>query len=155
MNETSILGFFKDYRFLSNFHCVDVNYEGMVYPSSENAFQAAKQLDPKARAPFMHYSPAEARKAGQLIQLRVDWEFVKERIMYDVNWKKFTQDKTLTEKLLATHSVYLEETNTWGDTYWGVCDGKGRNRLGLILMSIRKNIRDDIATTKKRSPIYW
>lgn len=144
MNEPTILGFFNEYRFLSNFHWVNINYEGHVYPSTENAFQAAKLLDVKDRAPFTTCSPSEARKLGQLIQLRADWEFVKERIMYDVNWKKFSESETLKQKLLATKTAYLEETNTWGDTYWGACNGKGHNRLGLILMSIRKNIRDDL-----------
>ena len=31
----------------------------------------------------------------------------------------------------------LVEGNTWNDTLWGVCEGKGRNILGIILMEIR------------------
>jgi len=34
----------------------------------------------------------------------------------------------------------LEETNTWGDKYWGVCNGEGENQLGKLLMKIRENI---------------
>jgi hypothetical protein len=37
-----IHGFFGDYRWLSNFHSCPVYFDGLLYPSSENAYQAAK-----------------------------------------------------------------------------------------------------------------
>ena len=33
------------YRFLSNFYPCDIVYEGIQYPSTEHAYQAAKTLD--------------------------------------------------------------------------------------------------------------
>jgi predicted NAD-dependent protein-ADP-ribosyltransferase YbiA (DUF1768 family) len=34
--------------------------------------------------------------------------------------------------------MYLEETNHWGDVFWGVDKDKGgKNNLGIILMHIR------------------
>ena len=33
-----------DYFYLSNFYCCPVEYEGLVYPNSEAAFQAAKNI---------------------------------------------------------------------------------------------------------------
>jgi predicted NAD-dependent protein-ADP-ribosyltransferase YbiA (DUF1768 family) len=50
---------------------------------------------------------------------------------------KFTRNKFLGLWLKATGDAYLEETNTRGDTYWGVCDGIGSNNLGSILMTVR------------------
>ena len=47
----------------------------------------------------------------------------------------------LRDALLATGDVELVEVNTWGDTYWGVCRGRGRNQLGRTLMRIREDIR--------------
>jgi len=35
----------------------------------------------------------------------------------------------------------LIEGNTWGDTYWGVCRGRGSNNLGKLLMKIREVLR--------------
>ena len=29
----------------------------------------------------------------------------------------------------------------WHDTYWGVCDGVGKNRLGQLLMNLRTDLR--------------
>ena len=43
--------------------------------------------------------------------------------------------------LLDTGDLYIEETNSWGDTFWGVCEGKGQNVLGNILMGIRTDLR--------------
>lgn len=43
--------------------------------------------------------------------------------------------------LLKTGDEELVEGNTWGDTFWGVCKGKGRNELGKILMKVREEFR--------------
>ena len=39
--------------------------------------------------------------------------------------------------LQETRDFYLEETNWWNDTFWGVCNRKGKNILGHLLMKIR------------------
>ena len=51
-------------------------------------------------------------------------------------YQKFLEEP-LRSQLLATEDAYLEETNHWGDTYWGVCKGVGENMLGKILMMAR------------------
>jgi predicted NAD-dependent protein-ADP-ribosyltransferase YbiA (DUF1768 family) len=56
--------------------------------------------------------------------------------MHDLVMQKFSIPE-LSKMLLSTGNKYIEETNTWGDTYWGVCNGVGENNLGKILMSIR------------------
>ena len=47
----------------------------------------------------------------------------------------------LRDALLATGDAELVEGNTWGDVYWGVCGGRGRNQLGRTLMRVRDDIR--------------
>jgi predicted NAD-dependent protein-ADP-ribosyltransferase YbiA (DUF1768 family) len=49
--------------------------------------------------------------------------------MYDIVFDKFTRNKSLGDKLLETGDKYLEETNHWHDTCWGVCNGVGTNWL--------------------------
>lgn len=61
--------------------------------------------------------------------------------MYDICRAKFEQNADLRCKLLTTGDAMLVEGNTWGDTVWGVCQGKGENRLGKILMRVRKELR--------------
>lgn len=38
---------------------------------------------------------------------------------------------------LATGDAILIEGNTWGDRFWGVCEGFGQNHLGHVLMRVR------------------
>ena len=35
----------------------------------------------------------------------------------------------------------LIEGNWWHDYYWGVCSGRGKNKLGEILMRVREELR--------------
>lgn len=40
-------------------------------------------------------------------------------------------------KLKETGGKYLVEGNNWGDIFWGVDNGVGKNLLGLALMYLR------------------
>ena len=44
--------------------------------------------------------------------------------MADLLRQKFSHPD-LAVLLLATGDEDLVEINTWGDTFWGICDGKG------------------------------
>jgi N-glycosidase YbiA len=135
-----VLGFFGEYRFLSNFHPSKVTYDGLDYSSVEHAYQAAKTLDPADRLSIREMQKCgEAKKFGQNVKLRPDWEQIKLSVMEELVKQKF-KHKSLKEKLLATGDAYLEETNYWSDSYWGVCNGKGENHLGKILMKVRDEL---------------
>jgi len=137
-NEKEIKGFFEDFRFLSNFHQAPVYFEGFMYPSTENAYMAAKTLNIPERTKFIHIEPKEAKALGRQIELRKDWESVKEDIMASVVFDKFYRHKSLREKLLATGDAHLSEANHWKDRIWGTDEeGNGQNLLGKILMNIR------------------
>jgi predicted NAD-dependent protein-ADP-ribosyltransferase YbiA (DUF1768 family) len=71
---TTIDEFCGKYDFLSNFYLADVEYEGIIYPTVEHAFQAAKSLDLAARARFADRSvtPAQAAAMGREVDLRED-----------------------------------------------------------------------------------
>lgn len=145
-DENNIKGLFGKYRYLSNFHLVPIQYEGIVYPSTENAYMAAKSIvtphDVDERAQMRYLAPSQAKEAGKLVTLRKDWEEVKVQIMYELNLQKFAWHPELRTALLLTENKFIEETNWWNDRVWGVCDGIGQNHLGIILMRIRKEIRD-------------
>ena len=137
-----ILGFNKEYRFLSNFYPAIVEYDGLDYPSTEHAYQAAKTEDLGQRRRIREsQKPGDAKRSGQQVKMRSDWEQIKISVMKDLVRQKFTKHKDLKEKLLATGDAYLEETNHWKDIFWGVCKGKGLNHLGKILMEVREEIR--------------
>lgn len=137
-----IAGFFESFRFLSNFAWSDIEIDGKKYVSVEHAFQAAKAItqedhDFVANQP----TPKKAKWAGRKINIRPDWNDIKLDVMEILLRAKFTQNKGLGEMLLLTYPYELEETNNWGDTFWGVCDGVGQNHLGKLLMKIRNELR--------------
>lgn len=133
--------FSGDHAFLSNFHRTRFRWRGKLWSTSEAAFQAAKTLDDRERERIRRApSPAAAKRLGRRVALRPDWERVKDDVMRSVLKAKFAVPK-LRDALLATGDAELVEGNTWGDTYWGVCGGRGRNRLGRALMRIRKGLR--------------
>ena len=43
--------------------------------------------------------------------------------------------------LLGTGEMELVEENTWGDRFWGVCRGEGKNHLGRLLMQVREEMK--------------
>jgi ribA/ribD-fused uncharacterized protein len=136
----NIKGFFGDYRWLSNYHICEVVHEGLVYGSSEAAYQAAKLANVVERAPFTEMDPSQSKKAGQTVKLRGDWNTYKLQAMREILTDKFTRNENLRKLLKETGDRYLEETNWWNDTYWGVCNYTGENQLGRMLMEIRDEI---------------
>jgi len=118
-----------------------VTYEGITYPSSEHAYQASKTLDYEERIIIASIGrPSDAKRRGRQLKLRDDWESVKLDVMRRIVMNKFLENKDLAELLISTGEEELVEVNTWGDTFWGVCDGKGENWLGKILMSTRETL---------------
>lgn len=108
-----INSFTGDYYFLSNFYMAPVSYNGWDYTNNEAAFQAQKTKNRRLRFQlFSKASPSEAKATGRKIDLRSDWEEVKDKVMYEIVLAKFTQNPDLKEKLLATGNEHLEEGNT-------------------------------------------
>lgn len=138
-----IYGFTGEYRFLSNFYPSVVTLEGVQYPTVEHAYQAAKTFNPYEREYIRTRStPAAAKRSGKtFFRMRPDWDDAKVYVMEGLLRQKFTGYHDLSLKLYETGDIYIEETNTWGDTFWGVCNGKGQNVLGNLLMKIRSDIR--------------
>ena len=137
-----ISGFFGDYRFLSNYHFQPVEYDGVVYPTNEHAYQAAKTNDLKQRKEIAEaLTPKEAKKLGQKVTMIANWDDIKINVMVLLTRQKFSH-APLQDLLLATGDAELIEENTWNDTYWGVCNGVGTNHLGKVLMAVRASLRE-------------
>lgn len=127
-----------EFRFLSNFAPSVVHFDGMEFPSVEHAYQAAKTFDKDLRIKIRNAkTPNEAKKLGKKVKLRQDWDDVKIDVMLGLLEQKFAIPE-LHQLLLNTGDAELVEGNWWGDTFWGVCRGHGKNHLGKLLMTIRK-----------------
>ncbi len=154
-NDQEIRGFFGEYRWLSNFHMCDVYYKGALYPSSEHAYMSAKTKSITEKKPFLKIpstnghcglTAGEARKYGQNVTLRKDWEEIKPSVMLECVLNKFINNEDLKNKLLQTGNKYLEETNWWQDCFYGVDykTGQGQNMLGRCLMKVRRFLQDEL-----------
>ena len=147
-----IRGFFGPFRFLSNMYKVSpgVWLDELLYPTTENAYQAAKWPIEK-RHQFLTISPYEAKQLGKIAPgfKAKQWDKKKYPLMFELVKQKFTNDLQLREMLILTEDLILEEKNAWGDSYWGTdLEGMGENNLGKILMLVRSHVRD---LTKKES----
>ena len=133
-----------EFAFLSNFSPDICVFEGIVFPTVEHAFQAAKTLDKNQRLMIAAApTPGKAKRMGRNVSLRADWEQIKTDVMYKCLRSKFSTPE-LREQLLDTGDAELIEGNWWNDTTWGVCNGVGENRLGKLLMQIRAEIKDSL-----------
>lgn len=142
-----ISSFAGQYRWLSNFHLGTVEYEDMTFDSVEAAFQAAKTTDRTKRLAFCGpLAPGAAKRLGRSLELRPDWEQVKEQVMLDCLRSKFAAGSDLAKMLMATGKEELVEGNLWHDNEWGDCKCyrcdhiKGKNKLGRLLMKVRDEL---------------
>jgi ribA/ribD-fused uncharacterized protein len=148
-SDTEIKGFFGDFRFLSNFWPAKVFLDGEEYSCSEIAYQASK-FKKEDREFFKTCSAKDSIKyveenIEKLQYREEEWIIKKVEVMRSLLVQKFDKDLNieLFEKLQSTKGKYLEETNYWGDKFWGVHktnakeEGEGENNLGKLLMEIR------------------
>ena len=151
-----IAEFQGEFRYLSNFWACPVEFEGVVYPSAENAYQASKCKNQEDRAQFLNITAAAAKQLGKTVELRNDWDAVKLHNMRLIVRDKFARNADLAASLKETADARLIEGNNWRDTYWGVDQrtGIGDNHLGRILMETRSellNERQQVQATGIRS----
>ena len=123
--------------FLSNFYESEIVYNGHKYTSVEAAFQAQKE--PGKEELFENLSPEKAKALGKKVKLRSDWNEVKDGIMKALLLEKFSIP-SLKAELLKIPDEEIQERNTWGDTYWGIVNGEGQNKLGKLLTEVRNEL---------------
>lgn len=142
-----ISSFTGAFAFLSNFYPAPVEYDGVMYPTVENAYQAAKSFIPEIRARYLTLSPGKAKRMAP--PKPEDWHSRSLQVMEYLVRDKFFRHKELGDKLLDTYPVQLLEGNTWGDDFFGVVLAHnshvgyvGQNHLGRILMKVRDELRE-------------
>lgn len=145
MGDKVIDRFDGQYRFLSNFYEAPLMFRGLVFENAEAAFHSQKC--PRRAKEFQGLTASQAKRLGRQVEMRPDWDKVRDQVMYEVVFEKFSQNLEIRELLKATGEAELIEGNTWNDRYWGVCNGIGQNRLGKILMRIRSEFSHSMEYT--------
>lgn len=159
-----------EYGFLSNFSPHGIDVEGQYWRTMEHFFQGMKTLEASQREAIRAATtPRQAKNLGRECDLREDWEKLapvpeslhegfsddqgllvattKDHYMFYGLTDKFHQHLDLQEQLLATGDAVLVEASP-GDAYWGNAfksGAHGQNKLGRMLMMVRKRARERLA----------
>ena len=138
----------QPYGCFSNFSPYGINIQGIYWSTVEHYYQAQKFAGTSDAViiPLIHAAEkpeiAAALGRDRNRQLRPDWEVVKTKVMREAVLKKFLTHADIREVLLSTDDQWLVE-NSPTDYFWGCGENKtGKNYLGLILMSVREEIRN-------------
>ncbi|BCA64656.1 NADAR family protein [Fluviibacter phosphoraccumulans] len=134
----------QPYGSFSNLYKRAIEFEGILYPTSEHAYQAGKANKPAVRDWILSApSPALAAMAAHGLyvwDVVPNWAQIKFDRMRGVLRAKFDQHADLRELLLSTGNARLVEAGTVNNAVnrlWGEVDGKGENLLGVMLMELR------------------
>ncbi|MDI9917809.1 NADAR family protein [Rhodococcus sp. IEGM 1379] len=80
-----INAFIGEHAYMSNLYPAPTPYRGLLLPSSEHAYAAAKTLDQNMiRSILATDDPAEAKKIGRSAALIDSWEAIKFQVMESV-----------------------------------------------------------------------
>jgi ribA/ribD-fused uncharacterized protein len=140
--ENRISQFDTEWSDFSNFAHSPLVFQGRTYPTAEHAYQASKVYDPENQLRVQYSrSAGEAKILGNLYKDHSVSDLAKVSVMADILRMKFSTNRYFADLLLSTNDRVIEEGNTWGDTFWGVCNGIGENHLGNILMLVRNELK--------------
>jgi ribA/ribD-fused uncharacterized protein len=136
-----------EYKFLSNYDQHEpFEWRDITFTSGEQAFAYAKTFCAMTSmaqtwgglAILEAKTPGEAKKIGRSVEIDVaEWDRRKIFYMREITHAKFSGVTGYAGKLINTGAMMLVEGNDWNDTFWGRCNGKGFNTLGVILMEER------------------
>ncbi len=132
------------YYELTNHSAHGFNLDSYFWPTVEHYYQAQKFVGSEyAEAIRNAPNPMAARRMGRDKEypIRLDWDEVKEAVMYRATLAKFESHPDALASLLSTGDEELVEASP-RDLYWGGgADGSGLNRYGQILMQVRGLLR--------------
>lgn len=133
--------FKDDYAFLSNMYKCSFVYKDILFSAAEIAYvyEKCKHQEDKDTVLLLD-NPYDARKFGRSVELVDNWESKRLSIMYNIILAKFEQNTNLARRLSAVDEEIVED-NTWGDTFWGRCNGVGENNLGKLLTLVKYTIK--------------
>lgn len=137
------------YGTFSNFSGHSFKIDEVRWPTVEHFYQASKFEEAAFRERIrLCHTPREAKNWGRSNQspLRADWNDIKEDVMRRALRAKFQTHVDARDLLLSTGDETLIEASP-DDYLWGIGrEGTGQNRLGVLLMELRNELRSSPAT---------
>ena len=155
-NEIKFYNSYDPFYEFTNFYPTFMTIDRSSWPSSEHYFQAQKFVGTPYVEKIRKMSSARetfqfSRNPAVSQWRRSDWDQVKDDIMLKALRCKFGQSDRLRSLLLGTGDKKLIE-HTENDSYWGDGGGKGKglNKLGELLMKVRRELKE---MEKTKSPL--
>lgn len=135
---------YDQFGFLSNFALSPILIDDITWPSSEHFYQAQKFDDEYTVDRILRSTdPGDAFLISRENEahVRSDWLDIRDNVMRFVVTEKFKQNSQFAHQLVATDDLEIKE-HSHKDAYWGDGgDGKGLNKLGKILMDVRRELQ--------------
>ena len=137
----------RPYGAFSNLYRRPIEFEGVVYPTAEHAYQAGKARKPEVAEWLLNApSPSLVAMAAHGLyywDVTPGWSKTKFDRMRRVLRAKFDQHPDLRTLLLETGEARLVESATVDNAInrlWGEVNGVGQNMLGQMLMERRAEL---------------
>ena len=147
----------RPYGAFSNLFQRPIMFDGREYPSAEHAYQAGKARREEVRAWILSApTPSLVAMAAHGLytwDIVPHWSKIKFDRMRDVLRAKFTQHDDLRDLLLSTGDARIVESGRVANQVnrtWGEVNGKGLNMLGILLMELREELRQQDAGPRSR-----
>lgn len=143
-----VVGFFiSGWYMFDNFAPFQVEWRGVLYPTSEHAYHASKFIDlypDIANAICLCRSPLDAANLAHKNELYRNSNWYNsgeaEKVMEDILRAKLNQHKIIRDVLIQSGNMNIVELND-SDDFWGWgSDHRGDNRLGKIWMKLRREL---------------
>ena len=157
-----------DYRNFSNMSNHAVEIEGVKYTSVEHYYQAMKATEFEDKDTLKKILKTKTAKAVKAVGKKVEnfnqevWDAKKDEFMTTGVRSKFVQHPELRTQLLSTDDKQIGFADA-RDVYWGIGTSmttekvkfpskwRGQNKLGKLLMTLRDEFREEVATAAAAS----
>lgn len=149
MSNSNIIKFYSHvsgkYKCLSNFYDSSFILDSVIWKTSEHYYHAKKFTSyPKYYDLIKNAAtPYEAKSLGKSKKYIFDpnWKAIKQDIMFDACYAKFSQNEDIKNILLSTGDKILVE-DSHSDFIWGG-RGSGLNLLGTVLSKVRAKLKSE------------
>lgn len=139
--------FSGSWAFMSTTYPSKITVKGLTFKTAQAAYESLRFVKRTDRAKFVSCQVGWEEHTGRHMKAEgceIDPMFESNKIdhMRRVQRIKF-KDSTMRKNLLNTKNWLIVYRNRWKDFFWGEYEGKGENRLGIMLMELRKELGEN------------
>jgi ribA/ribD-fused uncharacterized protein len=139
----------------SNLFRRSILFENREFATAEHAYQAGKAKKAEVRDWILNApTPSLVAMAAHGLytwEIVPNWSEIKYDRMRKVLRAKFSQHEDLREVLLSTGNARLVEVGRVDspvNRIWGEINGRGQNMLGILLMELREELKNNHPSAK-------